>query len=207
MRVDLHVHTYLHRFAVATDDILCMDRNGVDVVAITYHNAIDGAREVAALAPARVIIGEEVRTSQGEIIGLFLRDWIAPGQSPRDTVAAIHAQGGLVYVPHPLDRVRGSTLKRDALLSIIPWIDVLEVYNARVLWPRPNRKAREIAGASFGDGAGSDAPARGYRARNRRDGTFPRCFEFMDAIRGHCQRPAHGLCGQHSRVRARFAGA
>ncbi|MBN1402642.1 MAG: PHP domain-containing protein, partial [Anaerolineae bacterium] len=160
MRVDLHVHTYHSADSLSrpAEILRCMDRNGVDVVAITDHNAIDGAREVAALAPARVIIGEEVRTSQGEIIGLFLRNWIAPGQSPRETVAAIHAQGGLVYVPHPMDRIRGSALTEDALLSIIPWIDVFEIYNARVYWQRPNRRAREIAVTHhLAMGAGSDA--------------------------------------------------
>lgn len=210
MRVDLHVHTYHSSDSLSRpDDILrCMDRNGVDVVAITDHNAIDGAREVAALAPARVIIGEEVRTSQGEIIGLFLRDWIAPGQSPRDTVAAIHAQGGLVYVPHPLDRVRGSTLKRDALLSIIPWIDVLEVYNARVFWPRPNLRAREIAVAHhLAMGAGSDA----HRPEDIGLATvemapFRDVSDFIDNIRvGTIHGRLTGLCGRLAGVRARFA--
>lgn len=210
MRVDLHVHTYHSSDSISQPEAIlrCMARNGVDVVAITDHNAIQGAYEVSALAPERVIIGEEIRTSQGEIIGLFLTEWIAPGQSPRETVGAIRAQGGLVYVPHPLDRIRGSTLKRDALLSIIPWIDALEVYNARVYWPRPNRRAREIAVAHhLAMGAGSDA----HRPEDIGLATvemspFVDTASFVDAIsEGTVHGRLTGLCGRLAGLRARLA--
>jgi predicted metal-dependent phosphoesterase TrpH len=210
MRVDLHVHTYHSSDSLSQPAAIlrCMDRNGVDVVAITDHNAIDGAREVAALAPGRVIVGEEIRTSQGEIIGLFLKDLIAPGLSPRETVAAIHAQGGLVYVPHPVDRIRGSTLRRDALLSIIPWIDVLEVYNARVFCSTRNRMAREIAEAHrLPMGAGSDAhSAADIGLATVEMASFSDSAGFMRAIHdGRITGRLTGLVGRLSGLTARLA--
>ena len=210
VRVDLHVHTYHSSDSLSqpAEILRCMDRNGVDVVAITDHNAIAGAYEVAALAPERVIIGEEIRTSQGEIIGLFLSEWIAPGQSPRETVAAIRAQGGLVYVPHPLDRIRGSTLKRDALLSVIRWIDALEVYNARVHWPRPNTRAREIAVANhLAMGAGSDAhrPEDIGLATVEMD-PYLDTASFLEALRdGTVHGRLTGICGRLAGLQARLA--
>jgi predicted metal-dependent phosphoesterase TrpH len=160
MKIDLHVHSYRSEDSLsAPDDLLVwMHRRGVDMIAVTDHDEIAGALETARLAPGSVIIGEEVRTNQGEIIGLFLRERVSPGRSPEETVAAIHAQGGLVYVPHPMDSTRGSTLARAALQRILPHIDLIEAYNARVPWPGRNREARRYAEShGLPMGAGSDA--------------------------------------------------
>ncbi len=108
---------------------------GVDCVAITDHNEVKGA---IALKPAfeaegvEVIIGEEVFTSEGEIIGLWLTERIEPGMTPEETVAEIKRQGGAVYVPHPYDEKRHKTvLSRDALLRIAADVDCIEVHNGR----------------------------------------------------------------------------
>ena len=161
MRLDLHVHTNYSTDSWATlDEIIgAAARRGLDGLAITDHNTIDGALELRETAPFQVIVGEEVGTSEGEIIGLFLQEPIPAGLSPDETIAAIHDQGGLVYVPHPWDRLRRhSALGRSARERLIDQVDVVEVFNARVILSRDNALARELALAhGLAMGAGSDA--------------------------------------------------
>jgi predicted metal-dependent phosphoesterase TrpH len=131
---------------------------GLDVICITDHNEIDGAFEVASLGAMPVIIGEEVKTTHGEIIGLFLQQWIAPQQSPEATIDQIRAQGGLVYVPHPFDSYRGSRLRFEKLVELVDQIDILEVFNARNLRNTQNTAARAFARKhNLLLGAGSDS--------------------------------------------------
>lgn len=160
VRVDLHVHTAWSSdsFTTCCDVLRWAGRRQLDVVAITDHNVIGGALALREMAPWRVIVGEEIFTTQGEIIGLFLQEEIPGGHSPLETVRRIHQQGGLVYVPHPMDRVRRSTLESSALLGIVEKIDVIEVLNARAPLSLYNRQAEELA-RSYGlpQGAGSDA--------------------------------------------------
>ncbi len=134
---------------------------GLGAIAVTDHNVFDGALETAELARGRdlvVIPGEEVKTDRdGEVIGLFLREEIPRGMSFADTLAAIREQEGVVYVPHPFDRMHAipapATLHRH-----LPEIDVLEVYNARLLFDTYNDEALRFA-RKYGllMGAGSDA--------------------------------------------------
>jgi hypothetical protein len=137
------------------------EAEGLGAIAITDHNAFGGALEAMELARGRdlvVIPGEEVKTDgQGEVIGLFLHEEIPRGLSFADTVAAIKAQGGLVYVPHPFDRLHSipdaTTLRRH-----LGDIDVLEVYNARLLFEGYNEEAVRFARKyNLLAGAGSDA--------------------------------------------------
>ena len=160
MRVDLHVHTTYSRDALTTcaEVARWAKRRQLDAVAITDHNAIAGALAARAIAGLCVIVGEEIRTNQGEIIGLFLEQQIEPGLSPEETIRLIRAQGGLVYVPHPLDRVRGSALGYHTLARILDQVDVIEALNARVTFPMDNRLAQDVARAyRLAVGAGSDA--------------------------------------------------
>ena len=96
-------------------------RKGVNCIAVTDHNEIEGAFVIQKLARERapgklkVVIGEEVKTAEGEIIGLFLKELVPRGMSPEDTVRAIHAQGGLAVIPHPYDIFRRSVLTDDAI--------------------------------------------------------------------------------------------
>jgi len=109
------------------------------------------------LAPFSIIPGEEIKSSQGEIIGLFLHQEIPPGLSAAETAARIRDQGGLVYIPHPF-AWRASRLKRRALEAILPSIDAVEVFNARNLFRAPNHRAEAFARRhSLAMGAGSDA--------------------------------------------------
>lgn len=160
IKVDLHVHTvYSNDCLTPPSDVLrWAKRRHLNALAVTDHNTIDGARELAAMSPLLVIIGEEIRTARGEIIGLFLQQAIPPGLSPLETVRCIHQQGGLVYVPHPADRLRRSTLEPEALAEIVNEVDLIEVLNARVTWSVDNQRAEELAREHrFLRGAGSDA--------------------------------------------------
>ena len=138
--------------------LLWANRRQLGALAITDHNTIAAALALRELSPIPIIVGEEIRTTRGEIIGLFLQEEIPPDLSPAETVRRIREQGGLVYVPHPCDRVRSSALEPEALREIIAQVDVLEVLNARVTLPSDNRQAEDLARAHhLRMGAGSDA--------------------------------------------------
>jgi predicted metal-dependent phosphoesterase TrpH len=160
---DLHMHTHWsHDCSIAVPDLLDhAEAIGLGAIAVTDHNVFGGAREAAELARRRrltVIPGEEVKTdSQGEVIGLFLTEEIPRGMSFADTIAAIREQGGLVYVPHPFDRMHAipepATLHRH-----LAEIDLFEVYNARLLFEAYNDEALRFARKyNLTAGAGSDA--------------------------------------------------
>jgi predicted metal-dependent phosphoesterase TrpH len=161
MRVDMHSHSeWSFDCQTTLAEILdALPGSGVDVLALTDHNEIDGALELKARAPGRIIVGEEVMTAEGEIIGLFLRELVPQGLTPEETIQAIHAQGGLAYVPHPKDRVRASsTIEPKALARVLGLVDALEGYNSKCLFPRFNSQARALARQSgLPMGGGSDA--------------------------------------------------
>ena len=161
--VDLHLHTaWSHDCAIEASDLLDhAEATGLGAIAVTDHNVFGGALEATELARDReliVIPGEEVKTdSQGEVIGLFLKEEIPRGMSFEDTLAAIKEQGGLVYLPHPFDRMHtvpdSTTLHRH-----LADIDVFEVYNARLLFEGHNDEALRFARKyNLTMGAGSDA--------------------------------------------------
>ena len=108
---------------------------GLTHLAITDHDRIDVALEARELAPPEltVIIGEEVKTRDGDLICLFLERAIPPGLSAQETIAAAREQGGLVGIPHPFDRMRGSILRDAAMASLAPAVDWVETHNARIV--------------------------------------------------------------------------
>ena len=150
VRIDLHVHTrHSHDSAAPVASVLqrCQD-SGLGLVAITDHDNIRGgleARERAAGFP--VIVGEEIKTARGDIIGLFLEEPVPPRLSPTETVKRVKEQGGLVGIPHPFDRVRPTAMGLAAMREILPWVDFLEGYNAHTLLSRDNRRGIEFAEA------------------------------------------------------------
>lgn len=205
MKIDLHTHTRCSKDSLNQYDriIEAVQRAGLDGIAVTDHNTFEGALEMQRRAPFIVIPGEEIKTTRGEIIGLFLSDEIPPGLTPLDTIDRIHGQGGLVYVPHPFDEVRGSRLARPALAEITPRIDILEVFNARNALPRFNSRAREYAaGHGLLAGAGSDAHTYGEYGRAYVEvPSFDGPTDFLEAMR---QGTWHGrLSGPlvHARTR------
>ena len=147
MKADLHAHTHFSRDAVTSVETFARryERAGIDCVAVSDHNNVDGAQHVREIASFRVIISEEIKSSEGEIIGFFLHETVRKGLSPEDTVRAIKEQGGIVCVPHPFDRARRSPLREEALWRIMPDIDVIEVFNARTIFAADDARARQVA--------------------------------------------------------------
>ncbi len=147
LKADLHMHTHFsHDSGAPSKSIVerCI-KTGVNCIAVTDHNNIRGALEVRSIAPFQVIIGEEIKSSAGDIIGLFLEEEIPRGLSPQETVEAIKSQGGLVMVPHPFDRLRPSAIKYEALKEILPKVDIMEAFNAHNLLMRDNDRAEKFS--------------------------------------------------------------
>jgi predicted metal-dependent phosphoesterase TrpH len=162
VRVDMHSHTCYSGDAVTTIDELAerIESTGIDVLCITDHQSIRGALEaIERDVSCRIVVGEEVKTRAGEIIGLFLTERIPHGLEPEDTIARIRSQDGVVYVPHPFDPVRHA-LREPVLreLCAAGEIHALEVFNAKITLDHLNARAADLAEESgLPGGAGSDA--------------------------------------------------
>lgn len=135
--IDLHCHSRasFDSLSAPKEMVRAASERGLTHLAITDHDRIDVASEARALAPdgLTVIVGEEVKTRDGDLICLFLERAIPPGLSAVETIAAAREQGGLVGIPHPFDRMRGSLLRDAAMATIAPLVDWVETYNARVV--------------------------------------------------------------------------
>jgi predicted metal-dependent phosphoesterase TrpH/glycosyltransferase involved in cell wall biosynthesis len=191
IEVDLHMHTDHSPDCATPVEVLletARDR-GLGAIAITDHNEISGAlaaREVAEeIGDIKVIIAEEVKTAeQGEVIGLFLERRIERGMTMAETIAEIRSQGGLVYVPHPFDRLH-SVPDYEHLLEIVEEIDILEVFNPRVAFSAFNEEAERFARKyRIVPGAGSDSHvAQGLGSVRVRIHDFEGPEEFLEAMR------------------------
>jgi hypothetical protein len=188
--VDLHMHTdHSPDCATPVEVLLATARErGLGAIAVTDHNEISGAleaREAAAAAGVKVIVGEEVKTaSQGEVIGLFLEEKIPRGMSLGETIAAIREQGGLVYVPHPFDRMH-AVPDYEHLLSHLDEVDAIEVFNPRVAIGVFNEEAERFAAKyRIVAGAGSDSHvAQGLGSVRIRMRDFDGPAEFLQSLR------------------------
>jgi len=159
LRADLHTHTYHSHDSILSPRRFVEEcrRRGINCVAVTDHDRIEGALAVRECADFRVIVGEEIRSAAGEIIGLFLTEEVPGGLSPDETVERIKAQGGLVGVPHPFDRLR-SALRHEEMVRLRDKIDFVEALNARIVFASDNGRARRFAEANgLPMSAGSDA--------------------------------------------------
>jgi predicted metal-dependent phosphoesterase TrpH len=162
IRVDCHLHTALSGDAVTTIDELAerVEQERLDVVCITDHNVTAAAASAVERGiGARVIVGEEIRTTKGDVIGLFLTERVPYVLPLPEAVALIKSQGGLVYLPHPFDPGR-STLDpaTSAQLCADGIADVVEVFNAKIEDQEHNRRAAQLAARyDLPGGAGSDA--------------------------------------------------
>jgi len=155
IRADLHNHTHFSPDSILSPEYLVRRarERGIDVIAVTDHDTIEGGlrcRELAAdEAPElRVIVGEEVRTKDGEILGLFLTEEIPRDLSAEETVYRIHGQNALAGAPHPFDAFR-SGLKPEAMVDIVGQLDFIEGLNARMMFSRHNQHAQQLA-AEYG---------------------------------------------------------
>lgn len=168
-KIDLHTHS------VASPDggislqqyRHVLETGLLDCIAITDHNRTDFAQEAREALGERIIIGEEVMTSRGEIIGLFLDEVISPGMSPEDTIAAIRAQDGVVYIPHPFETIRKG-LHPAALEIIRKHVDILEAVNGRAFLQNHSEQAlvwaklNGLPGAASSDAHGIHGLGRTY---------------------------------------------
>jgi predicted metal-dependent phosphoesterase TrpH len=153
---DFHIHTRFSRDSILTEEkfIEKAIERGLTHVCVTNHNNVEGAiavrDKVAELGLAdqlTVILGEEVSTADGEVVGVFLTKTIPRGLSANETADEIHRQGGLVSIPHPFDPFRGSHIKEGPLRNLAETgkIDMIEVFNCRITFQRHNQEAAEFA--------------------------------------------------------------
>ena len=186
--VDLHMHTdHSYDCATPVEVLLAEARSrGLGAVAITDHNEISGALEAQAKADGfKVIVGEEVKTAgQGEVIGLFIQEKIPRGLTLAETIAEIKRQGGLVYVPHPFDRMH-SVPGYEHLLPVLDDVDAIEVFNPRIAITEFNEEAvRFAAKYRIPAGAGSDAHVpQGLGSVRIRMRDFDGPEEFLQSLR------------------------
>lgn len=160
LKADLHIHTeFSMDCSTPLDKIVkrCQEL-GINCIAVADHGIVDGALMMQKLAPFRVIVAEEILTTQGEIMGMFLKETIPGGLTPQETIKRIRAQGGLVNIPHPFETMRGSALKDWVINEIAGEIDLIEVLNSRSPFTANSEKARAFAEKHGIPGsAGSDA--------------------------------------------------
>jgi glycosyltransferase involved in cell wall biosynthesis len=188
IHVDLHMHTdHSPDCATPVDTLLdTAKRVGLGAIAITDHNEISGALEARERADGiKVIVAEEVKTAdQGEVIGLFIEEKIPRGMSLQETIAEIRRQGGLVYVPHPFDRMH-SVPDYEHLLDVVGDIDAIEVFNPRVAFSAFNEEAARFAAKyRIVAGAGSDSHVvQGLGSVKIRMRDFDGPEEFLESLR------------------------
>jgi predicted metal-dependent phosphoesterase TrpH len=141
------------------EQVLAIRKAKLDVVCATDHDTIEGARRLEEVADGfGVVVGEEVSSREGELIGLFLERAIPPGLNAEATIRAIHEQGGIVSVPHPFSPTRPNRIRRQVLDRIWPQIDCIEVLNGRVVSEADNRRAYDYAAErNIRPAVGSDA--------------------------------------------------
>ena len=147
LRGDFHMHTHFSSDCLTKPEALvrrCQEV-GLDCIAVTEHNTIRGAQAVQALAPFMVIVAEEVRTTEGEVTGLFLSEEVPRGLTPVETAKRIVEQGGLVSIPHPYDLFRGSPLSRKGIQEVLPYASIVEAFNARTTRLRDNASGHRLA--------------------------------------------------------------
>lgn len=146
--IDLHCHSNasFDSLAKPADIVRVAAQRGLTHLAITDHDRIDGALEARAIAPPglTILVGQEIKTTEGDLIGVFLQRAVPSGLSPRDAIGVVHLQGGLVGLPHPFDKFRGSLGRHEHLAELAPHLDWVEVHNARLVGSG-NERALEFA--------------------------------------------------------------
>ncbi len=160
LALELHSHTRASEDSLTrpADIVRICERRGIDKIAITDHNSIRGALEARALAPDRVIVGEEIMTTDGELLAYFLTEEVPAGLEPLEAIRRLRAQGAAISVSHPFDRYRGGAWQEPALRRIAPLVDAIEVFNARCVHAEDNARALAFARElGLAGSVGSDA--------------------------------------------------
>ena len=162
LRVETHLHTIysLDSLAAPENILQVCHQKCIDRVIVTDHNTIAGAQHAQQLDPQRVIIGEEIMTTKGEILAFFVQEEVPPHLSPAETIRRLRAQCAFISVSHPFDKLRKGAWELADLLAITPLVDAIETFNARCMFPSCNRAAQAFAVDHHLPGtAGSDAHA------------------------------------------------
>ena len=169
VKVDLHTHSIASPDGSLTEaqyrKMLASGR--LDYIAVTDHNTVTFATELQKRLGDKIIIGEEITTLDGEIIGLYLKTTVRAGMSAADTVAVIKKQGGLVYIPHPFETVRKG-LKPGTLEAITKDVDIIETRNGRAVFQNKSKQAEawaaeySLPGAASSDSHGWHGWGRTY---------------------------------------------
>jgi hypothetical protein len=147
LSIEFHCHTIFSKDSLTSprDLIKTARRKGIDRLVITDHNTIAGARRAQALDPDRVIVGEEIMTTRGEILAAFVSEEIPAGLSPMEAIRRLKDQNAFVSVSHPFDSMRSGGWQESDLLKILPQVDSIEVFNSRSTLPHFNDQARRFA--------------------------------------------------------------
>ncbi len=147
VRVELHCHTKASKDSlVPVGRYLKQCRKlGISKIAITDHNQIEEALAAKAITPEMVIVGEEIQTTKGELLGYFMSDRVPPGLTPLETIHRLRDQGAVICIPHPFDPFRSKDWKPGDLEALVPHVDAVETFNARCLGIRPNLEAALFA--------------------------------------------------------------
>lgn len=162
VKVEFHCHTLYSKDSLAQPEAMLKScrRKGIDRLVVTDHNTIAGALAAQRLDPERVIVGEEIMTTSGELLAAYVTEEVPAGLSPQETIRRLREQGAFISVSHPFDVMRRGCWKEEDLLSILPEVDAVEVFNARCWLPAFNRRAQEFARLHDVAGTvGSDAHA------------------------------------------------
>ena len=162
LTVDLHCHTCYSKDSLMLPGRLLdvARRRGLQRLAITDHNVFDGAQHAARIDPELIIPGEEIMTTGGELLAYYVVEAVPPGLSPERTIEILRQQGAVISVAHPFDALRAGHWDGAELHEILPLVDAIEVFNARVATAAQNRRASALAAAAGKPAtAGSDAHA------------------------------------------------
>lgn len=146
-KIDLHTHSVgsVDGGLSEANYRLALENKYLDAVAITDHTTIDFAKKLHSELGDQIIVGEEVMTQQGEIIGLYLQEQVMPDLEASEAVRAIHEQGGLVYIPHPFETIRGGCITKKDLEDIADQVDIIEIYNGRAIRQAKSRLVNKWA--------------------------------------------------------------
>ncbi len=162
LHVEFHCHTIFSKDSLLPVEKLLetCQRRGIDRVVITDHNEIAGAERARAIDPQRVIVGEEIMTSKGELLAAFVEEKIPPGLPPLEAITRLREQGAFISVSHPFDVMRKGHWELSELEQIVPFVDAIETFNARCFSSEYNQLAQTFAQENGILGtAGSDAHA------------------------------------------------
>jgi predicted metal-dependent phosphoesterase TrpH len=147
IRVEFHSHTcYSKDSLTSLEDLLIACKNKkIDRIAITDHNTIVGAVLARELDPERVIIGEEIMTTEGELLAFFVQEEVPAGLLSLEAITLLRQQRAFISVSHPFDQWRSGHWDESALMEIVPLVDAIETFNARCIWPGFNTQAQQLA--------------------------------------------------------------